>query len=905
LKKLVVLLLPCLLLAAEVGLEPVITTGPDGAKLVGYRINTGSGIIEPAPAQGVIPPSAPADTGILWVDRNHRFGICQATAVSNDGYHVLANWYLNAQRAGYYRTMGDELPLWESPGDFTWGWNGQQIGVSRDGSVMGLSLQTAALKWSTSQYPDWTFPYSQPATGYTKVSRTGNRVVTCQNGTLTGLRGRDGAVVWQAEVPEPTRLQGLDLSNNGSIVAVTLYDSCIIYEDGVRRGAVPIGTASSGTQYAAAISGDGELLVTGDFYGQLKLYRWDSTSYVLRWQAAVGTPWVAGVNISNDGSTIACGTGYQNGKLCVFDSSSSTPLWTYQGYGGSGAYVPSIALSGDGSRIAAASWGEFSPSGTYKVLSVHDRDSAGPIFSITRDEEPGSLFSCDISNNGQLVVCGGKAVHAQQMGNGGEVYAIIIGATAASNVGVASVQQPTRYLEVGAAVTPQATVQNYGDSTASFMTHLVIMNSADSILYEDSADVSGLQPANTAPVSFAEWTPPQFDLYSFKFFTAMAGDSYPGDDTLLMKSKCFHDGAPIRIGPPNREVTINSSFAPAVSVANNGSYSDDMKCLLTIQDSAGAVVYAESTTTGIIMPDDTTIAVLPPEAISQVGAYTATAVITCADDFYPANDTFRYTFAVTYEVMYDDGGWEAFYQVAYPHDNDKFYVRCTPTLPAPYAITGGRLYVNTANQAFDYVVVCKDAAGVPDTAAVLGRAENVSTPTAPGWAAFELDITRSDISDVWLVVHWPDGGPSMGIGADGTQPIDNRSYFSNNANALTPWTSHDWMMRLMQSPNVGTAGAAEAQLCFRLLEPTPNPFRTAVGLRYEVPVASRIALKVYDRTGRLVAVPASGITQPGRYNLNWHATDREGRTVAPGVYFCRLQNLDSGASSVRKLTLVR
>jgi len=44
---------------------------------------------------------------------------------------------------------------------------------------------------------------------------------------------------------------------------------------------------------------------------------------------------------------------------------------------------------------------------------------------------------------------------------------------------------------------------------------------------------------------------------------------------------------------------------------------------------------------------------------------------------------------------------------------------------------------------------------------------------------------------------------------------------------------------------------------------------------------------------------------PGRYGLTWHATNSEGRALAPGVYFCRLLNLGTGASSVRRITLVR
>jgi hypothetical protein len=256
--------------------------------------------------------------------------------------------------------------------------------------------------------------------------------------------------------------------------------------------------------------------------------------------------------------------------------------------------------------------------------------------------------------------------------------------------------------------------------------------------------------------------------------------------------------------------------------------------------------------------------------------------------------------------MYDDGGYEAFYTVRFPHDNDKFYVRYTPTIPAPYAITGGRILANLASQVLDYVTVCEDdGSGRPDTTKELGRVENVSTPTAPGWIAFNFDITRHNTFDVWMVMHWPDGNSGLGVGADATPPIDLRSYLSSNQDTFRQWTAHDWMARLMQSPDVGVSGAAEAKLRFRLLEPTPNPFRSAVGLSYEIPAASNIALKVYDRSGRVVAVPVSGRVAPGRYDLAWHATDRAGRSVAPGVYFCRLLNVDTGASSVRKVTLVR
>ena len=69
---LVVLVLSAIAAAGPVGLEPVVRTGADGADHVYYRINTGTGVIDDFAAPVSAPPRCPADTGVLWVDRNHR-----------------------------------------------------------------------------------------------------------------------------------------------------------------------------------------------------------------------------------------------------------------------------------------------------------------------------------------------------------------------------------------------------------------------------------------------------------------------------------------------------------------------------------------------------------------------------------------------------------------------------------------------------------------------------------------------------------------------------------------------------------------------------------------------------------------------------------------------------------------
>lgn len=894
-------ILLCLLLFAGAalaadGIEPVTVAGPAGDEVY-FRITDGDRVIEQFPAEPA-PPRLPADTGVLWVDRNHRAGIVQSLALAADGRHALANWYLNAERAACYRILADETPLWESPGEFPWAYGGQQAGASGDGGVLALSSSAAAVRWGrTSPWPEWRFNYPAAGlNGFARCSRDGSVVAAVQGGVLFGLDAASGDTLWTAPVPEPTRLQGLDLSDDGSIVAVTVYDSCLVYEDGARRAGIPVGTSSSGTQYAAAISGDGGLVVTGDYLGRCRLWRWNGSGYDLQWSAQVGNPWIAGVNISRDGSTIACGTGYNDGKLCVFDSSSATPLWVYQGFGSQGAYVASVALSADGSRIAAASWGDRAPSGTFKVLTVHDRADTTPLVGVTRDQEPGSLFAVDISDDGQFVVAGGKAVHAQIMGNGGEVYAVIVGASEPANVGVQSVSVPGRHVRVGTGYTPAATVANYGDSPASFPVQLRIFDGRDSIVYRDSAAVSGLAPGGTAPVGFARWTPGYYSLYRCEFWTELAGDGYPHDDTLVVPTRCYHDAMPLLILPPTDENTVNQPLVPVVRVVNSGSYPDTVGCRLVIEDSLGSPVYTERLVSPVLSPDSSAALAFPTFAPADVGRYRAVAVTGTGDDYLPQNDTLVRPFLSTWEIIYDDGGWNAFYWIG-RLDNDKFYVRFTPTLEPPLALTGGRVMVNMANTPFDYVMVCPGSGAKPDTLNPYQVVQNVTAPVAPGWAEFDLDITLRDTGNVWMICHWPTGSPAMGIGADDAPPLDLRSYLSSNQDTFQLWTRHDWMMRLEQSPNVGTAELPGAAPALRLDEPRPNPFRDRVTLSYQVPNPGHYRLALFDAAGRRVALLVDGPVPAGRHQARWDA----GRAAPAGLLFARLTRLDTGATLAAKL----
>ena len=84
----------------------------------------------------------------------------------------------------------------------------------------------------------------------------------------------------------------------------------------------------------------------------------------------------------------------------------------------------------------------------------------------------------------------------------------------------------------------------------------------------------------------------------------------------------------------------------------------------------------------------------------------------------------------------------------------------------------------------------------------------------------------------------------------------------------------------------------------------PNPFSSATVVRYDLPRAERVHLRVYDVFGRLVRTLVQGEQLPaGRQEAVWNGRDDSGRKVAPGVYFYRLSA--DGFSRTKRMTLVQ
>ena len=77
-----------------------------------------------------------------------------------------------------------------------------------------------------------------------------------------------------------------------------------------------------------------------------------------------------------------------------------------------------------------------------------------------------------------------------------------------------------------------------------------------------------------------------------------------------------------------------------------------------------------------------------------------------------------------------------------------------------------------------------------------------------------------------------------------------------------------------------------------LLRAHPNPFNSQTTIRYVVPTAGRVTLRVYDVQGRQVRTLVDRDGIPGQYTARWDGLDDSGRAAASGVYILRLRSAD-------------
>ena len=83
----------------------------------------------------------------------------------------------------------------------------------------------------------------------------------------------------------------------------------------------------------------------------------------------------------------------------------------------------------------------------------------------------------------------------------------------------------------------------------------------------------------------------------------------------------------------------------------------------------------------------------------------------------------------------------------------------------------------------------------------------------------------------------------------------------------------------------------------------PNPLNPSTRIDFSLRGPADVSLRIYDAAGRLVRVLLDEPRKAGRYSENWDGRDSRGRSVASGVYYCRL--VSGSFTATRKMILLR
>ena len=380
-----------------------------------------------------------------------------ADGVSIDANNVWGAWILSGARLTIQPITGDGTPAW-SFSSFGSGNSGVAAakGADRSGFMesndVGNDFLQHGFRSTSNGTPDWSFPYpvsdpNLPASSRKiATSRDGSTIAAVvsdsvtQNSTLYVFDANTGAVtlMWT----DPLRMDGVALTDNGSMALVTQDNQATLVDTSIGNILFSVAGSGAGSIFYP-ISGDGSVFVVGGF--AFDVYAFNGTTYTQVIHFTQANFWFGQAStVSHDGSTV--GTfggnyvdGWLSGEVYLFDVPTGNLLGSYP-VSGTGIYqgTPIGAASNDnGTVMAFASWGtQFHD---WPEVMVFNRS----VQLIGQIDFPGSAFSVDVTADGQYVVGGAKAVHANQFGGGGRIELIQLQASSTPTPTATATATPT------------------------------------------------------------------------------------------------------------------------------------------------------------------------------------------------------------------------------------------------------------------------------------------------------------------------------------------------------------------------------------------------------------------------------------------------------------------------------
>jgi hypothetical protein len=207
------------------------------------------------------------------------------------------------------------------------------------------------------------------------------------------------------------------------------------------------------------------------------------------------------------------------------------------------------------------------------------------------------------------------------------------------DVGATAIVTPAGNVPLGAVVTPQVWVHNFGQLTATFDVHLQI-----GTVYDTAAYAVVLTPGDSTLIELAPWTATPEGNYDVTAFTVLVDDYNHANDTAYGTcSVRAQDVGAAAILAPQGSIVLNTVVTPSVKLKNYGTIASTCDLRLVI-----GTAY-DTTETGIAIPggDSVVHTFAKTWTAAPVGNYGVTAFTVLAGDVNPANDTAKGTCSVS------------------------------------------------------------------------------------------------------------------------------------------------------------------------------------------------------------------------------------------------------------------
>lgn len=177
---------------------------------------------------------------------------------------------------------------------------------------------------------------------------------------------------------------------------------------------------------------------------------------------------------------------------------------------------------------------------------------------------------------------------------------------------------------------------------------------------------------------------------------------------------------------------------------------------------------------------------------------------------------------------------------------------------------------------------------IPATAYYYDIRLSVSGPSGSAYALFDniglIEWSEYGLASSWADIPWPNNYYWMQA-----KTVEDAKSLTIHLNEKSYGTSR---------PRYAGKIIAKPQL-----ELYPNPFNPTLNIALDLPKSAPTSLKIYNLKGQFVRELLSSELNKGKHQAVWDAKDSQGRQVASGIYFIRLDN--GGNTTLRKAILMK